>query len=124
MKMSLPEAKLKDRILLAFGRRLRFRVAGRSMLPAVGDGEIVFIDPKRQPAIGEIALANHPFIQNRKILKRVSQVTADGRFFLLGDNSCESTDSRSFGFVRTQDVIGKAVSSARRTGRGFRRIRS
>jgi len=33
----------------------------------------------------------------------------DGHFFVLGDNSAHSSDSRNWGFVPRKDVIGRAV---------------
>ena len=34
----------------------------------------------------------------------------DGSFFLQGDNTLESTDSRSYGAIKLDQIIGKVTS--------------
>lgn len=103
------EATWKDRILYFLGRRRAFLVAGDSMLPTLNDGDVVLIDPTNDISRGDIVVAQHPYKQSVKVLKRVSDIDADGRFHLTGDNPAESTDSRAFGTVSLEYVYGKAV---------------
>jgi nickel-type superoxide dismutase maturation protease len=109
MENDLPEANWTERILFFLGRRKGFLVEGNSMLPALKDGDAVLINPKVKFAAGDIVLARHPFKESVKILKRISEITPDGKYILTGDNAAASTDSRSFGEIPAKDVLGKAV---------------
>ncbi|GJM42005.1 MAG: hypothetical protein DHS20C20_22870 [Ardenticatenaceae bacterium] len=109
----LPSASLFTFLKLLLPRWQRRRVNGRSMHPTLTDGSTVLVDTAVYqatiPQIGHIVLAQHPFQPNNQMIKRITKVTEDGRFFLQGDNpdSLASTDSRSFGPVSKAQIIGK-----------------
>jgi nickel-type superoxide dismutase maturation protease len=107
--MELPEANWKERMLFFLGRRRGFLVEGDSMLPALKNGDAVLINPKAKAATGDIVLANHPYKESVKILKRVKRFNKKGDLYLVGDNLKESTDSRTFGAVPLKYLIGKAT---------------
>jgi len=94
--------------------RKRFRVTGASMLPLLEPGQEVLIDQRayrqRPPQPGDIVVAQHPYQPGLKIIKRVTAVSIDGRYFLQGDNPHESSDSRSFGAVSPQLILGQVTS--------------
>jgi len=92
------------------GFREIFLVQGDSMLPALKDGDVVLINPHAEPKTGDIVLARHPFKKSVQIIKRIREISPEGRYFLVGDNAEESTDSRSFGAIPAKDILGKAVS--------------
>ncbi|AOY82946.2 nickel-type superoxide dismutase maturation protease [Moorena producens JHB] len=109
IKNSIPEL-----LLWILRKRLRFRVTGVSMTPLLKPGEEILIDPRAYqyipPKIGDIVVARHPYQNHLRLVKRVTLVLEDGRCFLKGDNPLESTDSRSFGLVDSQQIIGKVTS--------------
>jgi nickel-type superoxide dismutase maturation protease len=109
----IQNCNLVDILLWIVRRRRRFRVAGRSMWPLLEPGEEVFIDPnayrRRSPQPGEIVTLFHPQRGDLKIIKRVVCVDAEGRCFVCGDNPLESTDSRQFGWVDSDRLIGRVV---------------
>lgn len=109
MASEMRQANWIDRLLLLFGRRRAFRVDGESMMPAIRTGDAVLIDPAAAIAQGDVVLARHPYRSSVKILKRVSAVAPDGALTLIGDNPDESTDSRTFGSISIDLIIGKAV---------------
>jgi nickel-type superoxide dismutase maturation protease len=89
------------------GRRIAFLVEGDSMSPVLKDGDTVLVFPKAKIDVGDIVLADHPYKSSVTVLKRVSNVDANGLVTLLGDNEAESTDSRTFGPVSIKSIIGR-----------------
>ena len=79
------------------------------MSPTLADGAAVLIEPRAKLAIGDIVLAKHPYKSSVNILKRITEVDDDGRYTLTGDNASESTDSRTFGSVSGDAVIGRVA---------------
>jgi nickel-type superoxide dismutase maturation protease len=98
---------------LLLPRWQRRRVNGRSMHPTLSDGTTVLLDTAvyqhTAPQISDIVLAQHPFQPNSQMIKRITAVTEDGRYFLQGDNpdNLDTTDSRSFGAIRPDQILGK-----------------
>lgn len=109
MEIEIAEANWKERILFFLGRRRGFLVEGNSMLPTLKNGDVVLINPNAKLKQGDIALAGHPYKKSTKILKRLKEFTENGDLFLIGDNTGESTDSRSFGAVPLKCLIGKVT---------------
>ncbi len=107
MKNELPEANWKERILFFLGKRQGILVEGNSMSPTLKDGDAVLINYKAKFETGDVVLANHPFKQSVKMLKRVREFTENGDLFLTGDNPDESEDSRTFGVVPKNHLLGK-----------------
>ena len=104
---------LPELALWAMGRRVRYRVRGTSMEPALSDGSFVLVDPRafarRAPEPGEVVVARHPFRTDVRLIKRVRERPSEGRVALAGDRADVSTDSRDFGAVPVADVVGRVV---------------
>ncbi len=89
-----------------------FKVKDRSMEPTIKDGSYVLVSWLGyyiwNPKVGDIVVLRHPY---RKILllKRVTKVTSKG-YFVTGDNKKNSEDSRRFGPVGKDRIIGKVIS--------------
>ena len=99
--------QLIDKILWLVRRRMRCRIEGNSMRPSYSDGDIVYFRAVKRSKIkqGEAVLFRHPF-QSILVIKRIAEVTEDGSCYVLGDNQLESSDSRSFGRVSTDRILG------------------
>lgn len=60
----------------------------------------------RKPKMREIVLIKE---QGRKnFIKRISQVK-DNKYFVVGDNKKNSLDSRKFGWVAKEQILGKMI---------------
>ena len=110
MSDGIPLAGPRDWIKLIFRRAYGMRVEGDSMIPSLRSGERVLIDPKASVEPGDVVLAQHPYKSSVRILKRLTSIEPDGRFYLSGDNPADSTDSRTFGSISKSDVLGKVVA--------------
>ncbi|NER82783.1 MAG: nickel-type superoxide dismutase maturation protease [Leptolyngbya sp. SIO1D8] len=115
MNSSLRSISLKDFVLWILRRYRRFRVTGNSMLPLLFPGQEVLINPTAytqvSPVPGDIVVAVHPQQPDLRIIKRVEFVEPDGRCYLKGENTQESSDSRQFGLIARAQLQGKVVCS-------------
>ncbi|MDR2509344.1 MAG: S26 family signal peptidase [Spirochaetaceae bacterium] len=117
-------------ILLAFTAALVLKLfcfdfilaEGLSMLPAIHNGSILIVNKLafgfrppfcgayvlrwNIPKTGDVIVFLTPF--DDLAVKRCAYITEDGRFFALGDNEPASFDSRSYGPVPVDNIIGKA----------------
>lgn len=93
-----------------FGRRRRVRVAGHSMVPTLQDGDHVLVDPGAlRPTPGAVVWIRHPHRPDLTMVKRVHRVAPDGSLTVVGDNPGRSTDSRQFGALPPDLVLGTVV---------------
>jgi len=83
----------------------RFRVEGESMLPEFKPGDRVVVDTTVQPQEGDVVVLRQPR-EDRLIVKRVARLE-NGYYIVSGDNDAHSTDSRAFGRVARQQILGK-----------------
>ncbi len=88
---------------------VKFLVQGNSMHPCYKEGETVLINKfaylLSSPKIGDVIVIIDPR-DSRFILKRIAKI-AQKKYFVLGDNEKESTDSRTFGWIIKKQIIGK-----------------
>ena len=96
---------------------------GRSMLPTIKPGALLLVNKAaygfRIPGIGiylfhwsypkpgDILVFYTPL--GEKAVKRCHSVNDEGAFFVRGDNDLESFDSRSYGLVPPDHVLGKVL---------------
>jgi nickel-type superoxide dismutase maturation protease len=89
----------------------RYLVVGRSMEPTIRAGDWVLVDTTqyatRRPRIGDVVVARDPRERARAVFKRVARRNRSG-VWLLGDSPHQSTDSRDFGWVGDDAVLGRA----------------
>jgi len=90
-------------------------VAGRSMEPTLIHGDRVLVDMwtygQRAPRIGELVLFEGP--EGEVMVKRLAppppHAQAGLGFWLLGDNPAASRDSRRFGPVPADRLLGRVI---------------
>lgn len=87
----------------------KFTVSGLSMFPTLKEGqEIVSFNWAylgRKPKVGDIIVIKY---QGQEMVKRVSQLKGE-QVLVEGDNKNQSTDSRHFGPVKMDQVVGKVI---------------
>lgn len=98
--------------IYAVSRRFgRFEVAGSSMSPAYNEGDWLLVDlhafRRRLPRPGEAIIIRDPRDPSRRLIKRVRAITLHGELDVRGDNPDESTDSRTFGPVSPELLVGR-----------------
>jgi hypothetical protein len=71
------------------------------MLPGLRPGSVV-VAWGAHADIGDIVIARQG---GREVVKRLTEIR-DARYFVEGDNREESTDSREFGPVKKEDILG------------------
>ena len=90
------------------------------MLPALQPKQRLLVKLRphdgRSPSPGTVVVCHHPSDLNLVITKRVWQ-SDDGWLELRGDNPTASTDSRQFGQVSLEQVIGEVTAVIPGTGR-------
>ena len=89
-----------------------FKVKEQSMEPSFKEGDFVLVDRMSyffsKPRVGHIVVAKHPHHSKMLLLKRIVKEEGD-RYWLQGDNSLVSSDSRQFGWVKKPFLIGKVI---------------
>ena len=110
----LPKTSYFELLLLLLRRRTRLKIVGRSMFPLLQPGNEILIDPyaykKSLPKLNDIVVIKHPQKPEITIVKRVTAIDGLQNYFLTGDNLADSTDSRHWGSVKSQDILGKVTS--------------
>lgn len=101
------------------------RVSGISMIPTLQDEQIIFVNKmaywKNAPQNGDIVIVREP-IDNIQVVKRIvgtpgTAITIEDKTFILkedeyyieGDNRDNSIDSRAYGPIRSERIIGKVI---------------
>jgi nickel-type superoxide dismutase maturation protease len=83
------------------------------MSPLLAAGDEVLVDPlayrQKQPVLDDIVIAEHPRCPGFFVIKRVTGCLEGDRYFLSGDNLTESSDSRDFGSIALQQIVGHVV---------------
>jgi phage repressor protein C with HTH and peptisase S24 domain len=74
------------------------------MSPALKDSDVVLVRPTKTPAEGDIVLVTWASRPGQLSVKRAVRREADG-WFVTGDNTFASTDSRDLGPAEVHGVV-------------------
>jgi len=80
------------------------------MTPTLSEGQFVLYEPGAAFVAGDVVVAKHPS-QPIEIVKRVASVDPRGLVELASDNQSAGTDSRTFGRIDVDAVIGTVTIS-------------
>lgn len=94
----------------------KFEIKGDSMVPTFKENDVVLVNRLSyflsKPKIGDLIVLKRGLPRHGKagqyIIKRIAKIKND-RFFVIGDNKKESTDSRRFGWIDRKDIVGKIL---------------
>ncbi len=83
-------------------------VSGVSMVPAYYDGDRLLVHYGGRVRTGDTVIARDPRLPERVLVKRAAHREADG-WWLLADNPYAPGDSRQFGAVPDELVLGRVL---------------
>lgn len=88
------------------------------MAPTFIPGDEISVDTQaylhKTPIPGDVIVVNDPEMRGRKLLKRVEKVTRKAGkrlIFVVGDNELRSRDSRQFGPIPLEEVLGRVLGT-------------
>lgn len=96
-----------------------FKVSGHSMEPTFKEGQVLLVSSVpyffQQPKVGDVVVIKGPRDPStnsgqggRLLLKRIKKKEKD-KYFVAGDNPQASTDSRTFGVIIKDNILGKVI---------------
>ena len=81
------------------------------MEPAFKAGDYVLVNKLayvlRSPSKGDVIVLRHPTEKKKFLIKRISLVTNSDEYYVVGDNKSFSQDSRHFGSINRDSILGK-----------------
>lgn len=97
----------------------RFKIEDKSMEPTLRHGDYVLVNKLAyvfgKPAKGDMIVLKHPKEKNKLLIKRISAVRNSDEYFVVGDNKNYSKDSRHFGSIDKDLIIGKVFVHVKRS---------
>lgn len=88
----------------------KFKITGHSMEPTLKQNELIIISSIpylfKNPRINDIVAIKSK--ENKIFIKRIKKITKNN-YIVLGDNKNDSFDSRNFGPIKKEEIIGKYI---------------
>ena len=89
---------------------VRLKIIGHSMQPQIKNGESVLISSIpylfKTPQINDIVAFKDN--NEKTLIKRIKKIQ-NGKYFVEGDNKNDSLDSRKFGSISRNKIIGEVI---------------
>ncbi|MGW1885140.1 nickel-type superoxide dismutase maturation protease [Streptomyces sp. NPDC001970] len=98
-------------------------VTGPSMYPTLAHGDRLLVHYGAGLRAGDVAVMRHPLQQDLLIVKRLVE-RREGGWWVLGDNAYAEGDSRVFGTVPDELLLGRVRARYRPRGEGQPSVRS
>jgi len=88
-----------------------YRITGDSMEPTLSSGQFVLVEKVslrfRDPQVSEVIVFKAPV--GGELIKRVIRKVDQNGYWVEGDNKLRSTDSREFGPITKQAIVGRVL---------------
>ena len=95
---------------------MRFRVEDSSMEPILRPGDYVIVNRLANvfgnPSKNDVIVLRDPLQKDKFLIKRIADIRSS-EYFVIGDNKEISQDSRYFGPVKRNLIVGKVWIRAR-----------
>lgn len=93
----------------------KYKIIGTSMYPTLKSGQNILVNRLsyllHEPKANNIVALKDPR-DGKTLIKRIVEIDSakqNAEYFVLGDNPKESTDSRTFGWIKKKDIMGKVI---------------
>lgn len=83
------------------------RVVGNSMAPTLRADQIIIVSGRLQRMRAGMVVVAHR--AERDLVKRIKTVDPTKGVYVMGDNLAASTDSRTFGWLDPDEIIGRVI---------------
>lgn len=92
---------------------VHLKVEGHSMEPTILNGQSVFASSIPylfvKPRIGDIAVVKQIYkYTSMLVIKRIREIKGN-KFYVLGDNKLDSSDSRKYGWIDRDQIVAKVI---------------
>lgn len=105
------------RIVRRLPRMRRVAVVGQSMEPKYRDGDWLLVGVGWLTTVGCVLLSRDPYNRERLVVKRAIRREKEG-WWVEGDNEARSTDSRQYGLIREELILGRVLFRYHRSSGG------
>ena len=86
------------------------------MEPTLSPGDFVLVNrlsyKLHPPARGDLVVVRDPQVPSRFLVKRIADLSVSGAY-VVGDNEIQSRDSRTFGPVPRDFIVGRVLRTAK-----------
>lgn len=89
----------------------KYIIAGESMSPMFNPKDVILASSLpylfKNPKINDVIICKDPR-SGKTLVKRIQKVD-NNEYFVTGDNKSQSTDSKTFGYIKRIDIAGQVV---------------
>lgn len=100
-----------------FGKMGTVAVSGESMMPTYRSGDWLVVAWGAQFKIGDVILVEREDRPGVFLIKRLER-SEGSNYWVEGDNKSISTDSREWGFIGSDEIVGRVLFRVRKSRQG------
>ncbi|MBI2011331.1 S26 family signal peptidase [Candidatus Daviesbacteria bacterium] len=86
---------------------VKFQIKEESMYPFLKPGDFVLVNKLAVSfKINDLVILKNPENSKQYLVKKIKEIR-NGKYFVIGENKNKSRDSRYYGWVNRENIIGK-----------------